>query len=419
MRKPTGFGLAVMATASLAIANGGSDNDKKKGEKPPEENGSPAVQAGGWSGGVGEGLTYTSTDFSVSLRNGIQVQLHYEDNDSPASDSAGFSVERARTILSGFAYNKSLRYELQNEWNDSASIQHAWIEYELYNQQEYEMGVRVGQLKTRFGRDWSARFHELEFVDRSLATRTFSGTRTRGGFLYGTADNGKIGWSLAAHESEVARAAVNAGEEGDPRPSTGPNDDNDNELNYNFEFHWRSDGSGIEGAQGNLESAGQPVYGFGSAYGIANSQLAGPVDGESHTLNVWVDAAAPGGLAINGEFFHREESSDAAGAADASSNGWHIGMTWTSPKIQDMTQFGFGARFASVNIDDAQYLLTGGVLAGAANTEAKEFELAGNMFNHGHNVKTQLSLKWQGIEMPVGNTRTDNYLVALQTTFMF
>ena len=417
MRKPIEFGLAVMATASFAIAGGGSDNDKKKGEKTPAKNDPPAAQAGGWSGGVGEGLTYSSTDFSVSLRNGIQVQLNFTDNDSPATDNAGFSVERARTILSGFVYNEAFRYELQNEWNDSAPIQHAWLEYALYNQQNYEMGVRVGQLKTRFGRDWNARFNELEFVDRSLATQTFSGTRTRGGFLYGTADNGKIGWSLAAHNSEIARAAVNAGEEGDPRPSSGPNDSTDNELNYNFEFHWKSDGSGIEGAQGNLASEGQPVYGFGAAYGIAHGQL--PTgDTETDSLNLWADAAAPGGLAISGEYFSREESY-AAGAADAGSDGWHIGLTWTSPKIQDMTQYGVGVRFASVKVDEMHLLLAGGLLLGAANNEARELELAGNMFNHGHDLKTQLSLKWQSIEMPSGNTRSDNYLLALQTTLMF
>ena len=113
MKNPLGFALAVLATASFAFAGGDDDKKGKDGEKSPKSDPTPAVQ--GWAGAPGKGLTYSSANFSLNLRNTVQVALNFASLDV-LPDTLNFDVRRARTHLSGYIWDKDITYHLSNEW---------------------------------------------------------------------------------------------------------------------------------------------------------------------------------------------------------------------------------------------------------------------------------------------------------------
>jgi hypothetical protein len=333
-------------------------------------------------------------------------------------DVTGVSLNRARTALSGFLHRKEITYKLENEWTEpsgtsTSSVKEAYLDWGFHNTDAYSMAVRVGQLKTRFGKGWSTDYDQLEFVDRGLATTTFSGVRTRAAMLHGAAQNSQLNWSVTMQNGDMAGAANNSGEEGDPRPV--PNDDTDNELNWTFDVHWTSNPKAVRmgSAEGNLDD--EKGFGAGVAYFIGNGRVGG-VDTETTSGNVWAEFKAGNGIAANAEYFMRDE--EQTGTADFSATGYQAAVSWTQRKITEQPQWGVGLRYNFVEADTggAALHLTGGRLAGMPGFEGSDIDLVLNMYCHEHKLKSQLGLSHQHTKAP-GNI--DDYIVSLQTTFVF
>jgi Phosphate-selective porin O and P len=456
MKSPFGFGVAVLVTASFAVAGG--DDDKKNGKSGEKKNGSKTEAAtplvDGWSGGPGKGLTYSSDMFSLTLRNRGQVQFNYNDNKrrvlasgftAAASDTAGFDVRRARTSLSGHIWSKDTTYKLQTDWVDGTSVKDLWVDWRFYNTEKYDLGVRFGQQKIAFGNEWRTSSGELEFVDRALATRTFSNVRSRGATLHGDmgmgGDGGNFGWSISAFNTELAAASRNAGEDGDSRSPTAAgaakdyNDETDDRLNWSGEFHWSSKAKAALGASQGDNHDGQSAVGAGFAYyfGSGRRGFVGPgpaftlgpaVEVETDSANLYATWKSGTGIAASGEYFVRAENSvgaNAVGGGASDSTGFQLACTWVAAPVDGQNQWGAGLRYSEIDLPDGQLLLTGGLLRGSANggSNASELEAVVNMFHHGHNLKTQLGVTWQTIDPGGTGKSIDSILVSLQNTFVF
>jgi hypothetical protein len=413
MKNPIGFGVAILATASLAFAGGDDDKKGKGGEKSPKSEPTPLLQS--WSGAAGKGLTYSSDMFSLNLRNGVQVALNYNNNDTTA-DTLNFNARRARTHLSGHIWNKDVTYHLSNEWTETTSAKDVSVGWVFHRTSSYNLGVELGQMKTRFGNEWNSRYDELEFVDRGLATRTFSGARSRGAMLHGDLSSANLGWSITGHNTDIAAAASNSGEEGDPRP--GVNDNSDNKLNWNFEAHWSSNANApkMGGAQGDLAAGGAFGILAGAAYNIGNAISAGGADVDVTSINVFVRADTGTGLSFAGEYFMREESP--TGGTDTDHSGFQVSGSWVAPASGGGNRWGAGIRYAMLEIDDAAASPL--VTSAPVGVEMTEIEFVVNMFYHEHAMKTQLGVTLQNIDNTAsGGADLDNVLVALQTTVTF
>ena len=419
MKRTLGFCVAMLATASFAIAGGNGDDkkgDKKKGGAKKEA-ATPTVD--GWSGGPGKGFTYSKEDFSLTLKSRGQVAFNYNNIDG-APDNLGFNVRRARTTFSG-NINENVTYKLQTEWTEGTSIKDLYIDWRFHNTASYDMGLRVGQQKIAFGNDWKTSSGELEFVDRGLTTRTFSNSRSRGATLHGDmgqgSDGGNVGWSVSAFNSELAAAAANSGEEGDGRAGA-VNDNADDDWNYNAEVHWsRKAKAGLGASQGDNHD-GQSAFGAGLSFyhGNGNTTVATVVtDVETDSLNANASWRSGSGIAVSGEYFTRSESLS-GGAGDNDSSGYQVACTWVAAPNPGHNQWGVGLRYSAVDVDAGQNLLTGGLVG--VGGDATELEAVVNIFHDGHNLKTQFGVTMQEVDMTGGGSM-DNVLLSIQNTFVF
>ena len=435
MKSPIGWACAVLMTTSLVFA-GGEGEGKKGGEKTPapkKETENPFVD--GWSAEAGKGLSYTSDTFAINIRNGAQILFAYGDVEArlnngatptlvPGDDVTGFELPRVRTDMTGFIYESRIRYRVNLEWNDADNpIKDVWIDYSFYDTDAYDMAFRFGQGKTRFGREFNADEFALDFINRGLATRTFTNSRSRMAMLHGSAHD-HLGWSVTLSQNDMAAAAENSGEEGDPRLLPNANDDQDNELNWTFEAHYTSNPDAIryeEGAMGDL--TGQAGWGAGLAYylGMARHATGTAItDANVYSLNAWAEWKSGNGIDVLGEFFHRKEDSDnPAVTGDSQASGYQLQASYTFPKVEGQHQWGFGVRYSAVNNDDSMLLLTQGLLQGL-EYDGSELEATINVHYHGHDAKTQLGLLWQNLDDPNNvNPTADNYVLAIQNTFRF
>ena len=126
MKKLFGFTMAVLATAALAFAQA----DATKAVEPAA---GTIPKRGTWSGGPGQGITFSMGDeFKITLKSFIQplyTNSHVED----ADDVHNADIRRARTSLSGHVYRKELTYKVQLDWSDSTDdvVKDAWIDWAL------------------------------------------------------------------------------------------------------------------------------------------------------------------------------------------------------------------------------------------------------------------------------------------------
>lgn len=402
MKNPLGFSLALLATASFAMAHG-DDDKKKNGNKPGT---TPAPQ--NWSGAAGKGLSYSSDAFGLNLRTGVQFGLNFNNMDM-APDTLSFNVGRARTHLSGHIWNKNITYHLSNEWTETRSIKEAFLDWMF----KPDMGVTVGQMKTRFGNEWASRYDELEFTKRGIATTAFSGSRSRGAMFHH--DVNQFGWSVTAHNNDNSAASITAGEEGA---------NTDNKLNWNFEAHWSNNANGpaMGSAQGDLAASGNQGMAAGIAYNVGNEQVGG-TDVDVTSANLFARFDTGSGMSFAGEYFMREEGYIAG--PDGEATGFQISGSWVAPAGGNGPRWGAGLRYAMISLDNTvPALLTGaggGFAGAAADAELSEIELVLNMFYHEHAMKTQFGITLQNVDgtPAVGGSDRDNILFSILTTVVF
>lgn len=430
MKSPL-VGLAVFAaTASMAWAGG--DEEKKAKAAPANsakleklslsETPAPQDKDLKVTGAPGKGITFSAgEDFELNLLSFVQARYRFEslDSDNPASnggnaDRSTFDIRRARTILSGWLYNKDITYKLQNEWTETTSIKDAWIQWMFWHRENNSIGMRMGQTKTYYGREATATGRKLDFVDRSVATRFMANSRSRGLQGHGDHMDGKFRWTAGLFNSDTAAGSSNAGEE-----ASNP----DNELNSVFSVRFDPNGSmGDESySMGDLDYTETLMWSIGGGLQIGNHRavIGGAtrdVDGTDININAAMKYRGWHALA---DIYIRSDDPDVAGGTSTDSTGWSAGATYTmQARDGKPNQWGFGGRFSMLNLDDANQAVLTLTPLGASEGEITELTVVVSNYYRKHNLKTQLSWTLQNVD-PQGANSATNHILEMQVTFAF
>jgi hypothetical protein len=391
--------LAFAVSSSLLVA---------QGDKP----------AAGWSAKPGSGLTYDGGDaFGLKLLNRLQVHWTFANNEN-APDSNTFSIRRARTHLNGHVFNRNIHYALYLEHTDSganSSLKQGWVQWNFSKNEDGEIGIRAGQAKTMFGYEATGTSAGLWFVERSLASRTFADTFTRGAWLNGRlmGKERPVRFAVGAMNTDVARngGIFETGEE------TG---NADNELSYVLaanidpmgDFHdgrqtvegrrqgdWRNDDTSLKGTIGAAVALGNGVD-----VGTGN-------DVETTAINVNT-AWTINKVSIQGEYFMRTDDLQGATQDEEEPKGFAVSLGYLMDKSGDSAlRWGFGVRYSMVESDRGNNGTVNYVGAlGSSPGDLTELSFVVNAFYHGHSCKTQIEYTLQENE-PTGGTDTTNHIL--------
>ncbi len=394
--------LAFAVSSSLLVA---------QGDKP----------AGGWSAKPGSGLSYDGGDaFGLKWSNRLQVHWNFANNEN-AADTNSFTVRRARTNLTGHVFNKNITFALILDGVDAGAagdgnIKQAWAQYNFSKNEDGEIGLRAGQAKTMFGYEATGTSAGLWFVERSIASRTFADSFSRGAWINGRF-NGKempVRFAIGAMNGDSSRANAGIVEVGEETANP------DNELSYVLaanvdpmgDFHdgkqtvegrrqgdWRKDDTALKGT-------------IGAAVALGNGRTAagaGGVDVESTSINIntaWTVNKA----SIQGEYFTRTDEVQATGGDEEEPKGFALSLGYLLDKSGDSSiQWGLGLRYSMVESDAGNNAAVNFVGAGAAG-DLSEISVVINAFYHGHACKTQIEYTMQDVE-PTGGVDTTNHLL--------
>lgn len=411
MTKSIGCGLlAMVVSASVALASGGGDGDKKKDDLYQGGN------ALSWK--PGSGITVDGGDaFYLNLKNLLQVQWAFTSNEN-AADTNNFTIRRARTILSGHVFDKNISYKLQLAGEDTgANLKDGWAQFDFMHDEGGTIGVRVGQSKTGFGLEATGTASSLFFVERSAASRTFADVRTRGAWVYGSHNENKLRWNAGAQNGDVANGANGVVEVGEETNNA------DNSLNFiaNVSFDPMGDfmgGKTNEGMkQGDLGEGTKDLLGtIGAGICIGNNQDGiTPQRLQSTSININTAWRANNLFAL-GEVFLRTDDPQSVGAKE-NSMGWYAQGCYVLPKSGDSPmEWGLGLRLAMIDTDNTSQYLTG--INGSGGFKTTEVSAVVDAFYHGHAAKTQVEYTWQKVDIDAGGD-SNNHIIRIQFNLQF
>jgi hypothetical protein len=283
-----------------------------------------------------------------------------------------FGVQRARTKLSGHAFTTKTRFAINNDWA-AGGLLDAYIEQDVTD----NLIARAGAQKTLYGREATGNSGNLEFTDRSLAARTFSGARSTGLVLQMSAADDKLHLHAGAFNTDTAGGSVFA----NPGGLNG-----DNELNYTIGVRYDINGDmgDTDYSQGDLESCRDWNASIGAGIWLGNEEpISAGNDTDVTAFNVNGAFKGHGFHAIV-EFFSSSSTTDTAAATDVDSSGFNLQASY-----QLNAGLSFGARFSSVTIDDADAIT--------------EISFVANKYLNGHGRKVQADVTIQEVDDDTSN----------------
>lgn len=385
-----------------------------------QEGAKPA--AGGWSVKPGSGIKYDGGDaFSFSMANQLQVHWTFSALDA-GTDTANFTIRRARTTFSGHVFDKGLLYKLQLDAADAGSsgdgaIKEGHVTWQFQQNEDCGIGLRFGQGKVLFGLEGTGASSGLFFVERSSASRGFADGYSRGAWLVGSAMKNQLRWSVGAMNTDVAGGLgtgyIDRGEEAS---------NSDNEMSYTAmaNFDPLGDFNGGKGTeafkQGDFRSDDKALKGtIGVGVALGNGKDSGTgQDIESTSININT-AWSVEGFQVMGEYYMRSDDLQGTTSDTEDSDGWAISGTYLLPKSGDSsTQWGVGLRFGQVSSDNGDNgtvnYATGLQGLGAAEGDSTEITVVVDAFYHGHAAKSQIEYTFQDVDFTTGNDPTNHIL---------
>lgn len=388
-----------------------------------EEESASLVQGPIVRAAAGDGVTIEEGTFKLNIKNKIQLRFAYTDNDNsppavpPRTDTATFSVPRARTYLSGSVWDPSITWRLSVEYNEAASIKDAWVRWNFWEQESSHstIGIRMGQQKPHFGRVAMQSAFAQEFVDRDMAATTFSAARARGLQVLGDhIEGGKLHWSAGAWNTDTASGLQFSGEE---------TNNGDNELNFHVEAHFDPWGDmGDESyTSGDLERTQNIKASFGAGYWLGNERVAttgGVQDDEVSSINLNAAMKYMGFHAL-GELFLREDDTQNVAGGSVDSLGWNVQGSYTLAPNAKGHQIGFGLRLTQFEVSDnvPAGIGLGYPVLGGLKGEVQDITVGVSDFYKGHNMKTQLDVTFRKIDPDLSTIQNrDDIMVRLQFT---
>lgn len=413
--------LAMAVTASTALANGG-EGDKKNGNGNDKKDEGLYQGGGGWSFKPGEGITYAGGDtFNLTIVNQLQVKWMFTNLEN-GPDTNTFSVRRARMMLDGNVFDKNVVFRLWLEATDTGAfgsvLKDGWIQWSLSSSNEGTIAVRAGQSKTGFGLESTGFSGGLDFVERSLATRTFADVRSQGAWIYGVHAENRLRWNAGVQNGDVSAGALGVTDVGEETP----NSDNVPTFEGNVSFDPMGDFFGgklhKEGwRQGDLEGTPELKGTIGGGIMLGNGRTAavGGTDIDSTNININT-AWKVKQICLMGEVFIRSDNPSVGPTEDTT--GWYVSGTYVMPKSGNTDlQWGFGGRVSHVNADSTA--VAAGIPAGTPVPDITEITLGVNAFYHGHACKTQFNYTWQHADFNGGVSDQDNNILEVMVTLLF
>ena len=347
MKNPIGIGLAIAASATFALAHG--EGDENKGNSSVVDN--AFKQGTTVSYKPGAGVTFDGgEEFSLNLSGRIQIQWNYVDFDSsvptsnppPAtgneSDINSFDGRRARLDLKGHVWSEDITYRLQTEMLYQLSALDAYIGWRFLNDDANSINLRLGLQKMRTGLQNDTDSAYMALPERSAASGTFGNLRATGALIEGQAfktDNGgQLQYHVGAYNNDIAGGSnpgINypVGFAG----NIGPNESV--ALNYVIGAMWAMGGGDTSEhwTESDLSHDGETTLNLGLNVHFGNDRTAGVKD-ESNMINAFAGWKSGSGIAIQGEFYTRND--DFQGGGDSDTSGWYVqGGYTTAPDSGD------------------------------------------------------------------------------------
>jgi hypothetical protein len=415
MSKSIPYGLlAFAATSSLLVA---------QGDKPPVTT--------GWTAKPGSGLTYDGGDaFSLKWASRLQVHWTFENNED-AEDSNSFDIRRARTGISGHVFKREITYLFQMDATDDGDgsdgpLKYGWVNWNFSHNEDGAVGLRAGQSKTLYGYEATGTSAGLWFVERSLASRAFADSRSRGAWLNGVLMQKEmpVRFAFGAMNTDVAGGLgpdyIDQGEE---------TSNSDNELSYVLaanidplgDFHdgrqtvesrrqgdWRTDNMDLKG-----------TIGVGLALGNGRDDVGATTeDVESFSVNLNT-AWNVNRFSLMGEYFLRTDELQGPGTDEEEPSGFAASVGYLLDRSGDSPiQWGLGLRYSMVEIDSGDNGVANYIGGGLPEGDISEISAVVNAFYHGHSCKTQLEWTLQDLDPDAGTSRTNHiFRVAFQLEF--
>jgi hypothetical protein len=430
MKHGIGTGLAILATAGMAWADGDGPGSTGEGG---------ALRSNLLKEGLkitykpGSGVTFDGGDeYRLTISGGMQVRWAYTATDNDGSYNT-LALRRARTRFDGHVFSEDVHYFLETELGEGTSIKDARIGWRFLNNEDYGINLRVGLQKMRSSLQADAFYQFLEFPERALATRTFAEGRSAGALLEGSLmknDRGsQLHWHAGLFNNDTAASSAFNNDEGA---------NEGNELNYTLGLMFDFDGGGTSEMwkEGDLEHSGDFDGLIGANLAFMNDESRGQFgpgtplgDNEATAINVYGAIKTGAGLAAQAELFWRTDDFESGGTStEADSFGWYAQGSYTLPPGEG-TQWGLAARLGMVNFDDSNAILMprpgqpymGTVFQDGFQGDVLELNIAANAYYHKHKLKTQIAYTLMDVDADDGNATADstNHGIDVMFTLLF
>jgi hypothetical protein len=324
----------------------------------------------------GTRIEFPDNGFTTTIATQIQSRYAFDDNQQvvDSQNTSGFSVTRARLIISGTALNREFSYKLQSDFvgtandtesNRTASVRDAYIQWQPC---ENGGGVRMGQFKTQISRQFNTDQAALQFADRSVTSEYFTIGRQNGAMVFGSFADGAVYGSAGIYNGQSEGEGVNrppvdtkhtgvASVRGNPYGKMNPYEEGD--------VDWTEEGA----------------ISLGAAYAYTGSNVG--IDAEADSVEsqiLSVDANLKYiGWGANAEFFYQNYNGENFGTSEP------VGFYAQSGYFLIPKKLEFAARYGYIHCDNGS---APGQCAGLDKLD--EVSATINYFFWRHSLKAQL-----------------------------
>ena len=239
---------ALMAKGVLTEEEGQLLLKDRIGEKEAEKKVKKGNVAAGISYGK-RGFEFNTEDdkFSLAIQNRIQARYAEPFDSDPRTvadlerDEKSYMIRRARTKLSGHAYQPWIKYYLQYDWSQPV-LRDLSLTIDKYKWAQ----VRIGRGKVSYNNERVASSGAQQFVNRSIVNDIFTVDRQQGVEVKGNLFAGEP-YDLTYYAGVFTGLGV------------GERNNDDNELMYSGRLQWNALGGEMRWDQSDVEFHEQPA----------------------------------------------------------------------------------------------------------------------------------------------------------------
>jgi phosphate-selective porin len=257
-----------------------------------------------WSWKDGK-TTFEGDRAALIISNRVQVRFTNEQPGDPNAHEAkgSFRIRRAKTKFEGWIYNKSLTYDVQLNWADTASsLEDAAINYDVTKGRKL-FQIKGGQFKVPFGRQELTSSGSQQFVDRSMISEQFEKGRDIGLQVWGQTPAGAVEWRTGIFNGAGRNKTAN----------------DNNKYQFDARVVWNIMGD-VKYSESDFESTDRPLLAVAAQYEGNNMQ--GATTGDDIDREVFGGDVVfkYKGLSVFSEYYRR--GSEPEVAADFDSEGY-------------------------------------------------------------------------------------------------